>query len=93
MSAVEYAGWSDHLTRYPPGDYLAQAILANLWSAVASYLSGKMQEPHLVAPWLEGSEQKSEREEKIGKARRAMRAGIVAGVYRESKEKPAPPRQ
>lgn len=87
MSAVEFAGWSHHLVKYPPGDYLTQAILANIWSALVSFLTSTPHEPYQVAPWLSTSAERDARKLAKSTAEAASRAARVAGIYKENKDK------
>ena len=43
----------DHLSRFPPGDYLAQRILARIGSIIETALSRQYVHPQEYAPWLE----------------------------------------
>lgn len=47
---AEQAAWNDHFRRYPPGDFLAQRLLAQLCAALTGAHPGDF------APWLEWTE-------------------------------------
>lgn len=51
MDSAEYAGWLDHIKRYPP----AESLIATLWITLASALSmGKVKvDPAEMGEWLE----------------------------------------
>ena len=88
MGAVEYQGWSAHLLRYPPGDYLAQTILAQIWSLLANAFSAKdsKHSPYDVAPWLEDLDQKRKRQDAEVKAQRAKKSALITEIYEASKQ-------
>ena len=58
MSSVEYAGWTEHLKRFPPGDYLLQGLVAQF---MASFIKDKTALD--FAPWLEQPDKREKRKE------------------------------
>ena len=52
ISPQEFAGWQIHLRRFPPGDYLAQSILAGIWEALCRANGAKDARAAQIAPWL-----------------------------------------
>ena len=52
LTPAERAGWKRHFSEFPPGDFLAQRLLATLCSMVASLGGGKAVSPKQFAPWL-----------------------------------------
>ncbi len=81
LSIEEYDGWARHFERFPPGDPLAQRILAQIWADLRTMFSsgGRIYHPHDVAPWLETPEL---REKKAERQRRNWVA-TVAAAYSE----------
>ncbi len=82
MPAVEYFGWEQHLRRWPPGDSLAQRLLATLCALVANaaFQLKKPARPHDFAPWLRTPEE----EQAQRRARLARRASLVEEAYRRN---------
>lgn len=52
LPGIEQAGWSAHLQRYPPGDWLTQALLAQICCLISAAAGGKKARPLDFAPWL-----------------------------------------
>ena len=99
MSPNEYFGWHNHVSRYPPGDYLTQILLAHLCAITtnANTDSKKVLRPASLfdfAPWLLnlGGEQVKKYIENIEKAshRKARNhASMVEEAYMRKKRREA----
>lgn len=82
MPAWEYFGWEQHFRRWPPGDTLAQQLLATLCSLVANAAFQLKQpaRPYDFAPWLKTPEDEAAER----RARLARRAQQVEEAYMRS---------
>ena len=89
MRATEYAGALEHLDRFPPGDFLAQALLAELIATVQNVFRGKGKAVTMldVAPWLESSRDKMTREQKARADRRVAEVRAVSAVYEAQRQR------
>ena len=84
MTAAEYAGWSEHLTRFPLGDPYTQTLLARLVASFETFAGGKMVAVRDIAPWLPEPVETQEAAEAAKEARReslAARAKQVAVLF------------
>ena len=75
MTPTERHGWQLHLKRFPPGDFLAQAILAHIWCQRI-----KDGRPEHIAPWL------FDIEEKFQEATATQAHDKMLGMIQDQKE-------
>ena len=82
MSPEEFFGWEQHLLRYPPGDYLTQKILSEIWAVIVSFFSGERYSPLVVAPWLEDPDVRAERMEEEERQIEIEKTQRVAAAFK-----------
>ena len=81
MTPMEYAGWQQHLVRYPPLEY----ILSRLWLTVSRALGNDKARPEDMGYWIESPKMRQQRMEEKEQAQLRAEAQQVAQAYRRKK--------
>lgn len=88
MTPLEIIGWNEHLRRYPPGDFMTQLILAQLYTLILNLFSKKTHKTAHLFPFLSyllgdsEAKQDSQREFMM-----MQQQAIVADIYKKNKER------
>lgn len=88
MTAAEFFEWVEYFDSAPPGDGLAQVELAQITMMLQQFLSNGSSGRHIheVAPWLESTEERLQREAEARKRKKQRDAAMFRQAARNSRE-------